>query len=74
MIMVGKGLRVVKPKASRVFPLPSRREEVGSDGATFEYIAYEHYDGVADVEVDSFTSNPSHCLLRSRALQGRSWH
>jgi hypothetical protein len=59
----------VKPDVFLVFrPYPQRLGrliDVGSDGATFEYVAYEHDEGVADVEVDIFTSNPNHFLLRS---------
>jgi len=38
-------------------------KDVSRSGAAFEYPVYEEYEKLADVEVDIFTSEPSHFLL-----------
>lgn len=52
---------VCRPNPERL----GRLTDVGSDGATFEYIAHDCCEFVTDVEVDIFASNPSYFLLRS---------
>jgi hypothetical protein len=38
-------------------------KDVSRRGAAFEYPAYDEYEALVDVEVDIFTSEPSHFLL-----------
>ena len=40
-------------------------KDVSRTGAAFEYPVFAKYDEVVEVEVDLFTSEPSHFMLRS---------